>query len=561
MAKNALYFGDNLEVLYRYLADESVDLIYLDPPFQSGQDYNVLFAEQNGTRSAAQIAAFEDTWHWDQRAAESYQEVVEAGGKVSQLMQAFRGFLGDNDMLAYLSMMAPRLKELRRVLKPTGSIYLHCDPTAGHYLRLLMDAVFGAEHFRNEIVWKRTYAHSSANRYGPVHDYLLFYTKTDRYCWNKCYTPHDQDYVRRNYTHVDADGRRWMADNLTAAGMRRGSSGQPWRGFSVTERGRHRKFSIENLERLDAEDRIYWPPGGGWPRHKQYLDEVPGVLLQDVWTDIPPISSRAKERLGYQMQKPLRLLERIIEASSNPGDVVLDPFCGCGTTVVAAEKLNRRWIGIDITHLAIGLVRHRLETTFGSGASYRVIGEPTSVADAEALARESPYQFQYWALGLVGARPEEERRGRDRGIDGLLYFHDDETRETKCVVLQVKSGRVSVSHVRDLRGVIEREQADIGVFMSLEEPTRAMKTEAAGAGYYYSRGWRKRYPRLQILTIRELLAGKRIDYPPSRRNVTYKAAPREKKGGYYVREPDLSEVETSFAAADGPEEEFELADE
>ncbi len=379
MGENLLYYGDNLDILRRYLADESVDLIYLDPPFKSDQDYNVLFAERNGSQAASQIKAFEDTWHWDETAARAYQEVVEAGGKVSQVMQAFRTFLGENDMLAYLSMMAPRLVELRRVLKPTGSIYLHCDPTAGHYLRMLLDAVFGVENFLNEVIWKRTHAHSSAKRYGPIHDTILFYARSGNYLWRDLRTTHDDEYVNKHFTYIDSvSGRRFQPITLTGSGTRRGESGRPWRGVDPTAVGRHWALSgallerlditgktiQEKLDALDAHGMIYWPQtSGGVPRLKSFADELEGVPHSDVWTDIPPIAARAKERLGYPTQKPIALLERIISASSKEGDVVLDPFCGCGTTVAAAQKLGRRWIGIDITHLAITLIRHRLTDT------------------------------------------------------------------------------------------------------------------------------------------------------------------------------------------------------
>jgi DNA modification methylase len=523
---NYLYYGDNLDVLRRHMKDESVDLVYLDPPFNSSQDYNVLFDEKNGTRSKAQIKAFEDTWRWDQFSAEAYQETAEAGGKVADALRAFRTFLRDSDMLAYLSMMAPRLVELRRVLKPTGSIYLHCDPKASHYLKMLMDAVFGPEHFLNEIVWKRTSAHSSAKRYGPIHDTILFYRRSDVGFWRGGHQGYDESYVRQRFSR--GGGRPWKDADLTGAGVRYGETGEVWRGFDITAKGRHWAYPPTELDRLDAEGRIYWPNArGGWPRLRVYLDETKGVSLQDVWTDIPPINSQASERLGYPTQKPEALLERIIQASSNPGDVVLDPFCGCGTAVSVAHRLSRQWIGIDITHLAISLIKARLHDAFGGKAEFKTVGEPTSEADAKTLAAEDPYQFQWWTLGLVGARPIEERKGADKGIDGRLYFHEGRAGETKQIVLSVKAGHAQAAHVRDLYGVENREKAEIGVLISLEEPTREMRKEAASAGFYES-PWGK-HSRLQLLTVRELLDGKRVDYPPSQQvNVTYKRAPRAK---------------------------------
>jgi DNA modification methylase len=531
-APNILYYGDNLDILRRHVADESVDLVYLDPPFNSNATYNVLFAEHRGEQAASQIKAFEDTWTWDLSAEWSYKTTVEAGGQVSKALQAFHTLLGPSNMLAYLAMMAPRLVELRRVLKPTGSIYLHFDPTSSHYLKLLMDAVFDPRNFRNEIVWKRTTAHSSAKRFAPIHDTLLYYARKGSPQWNEPREDYDEAYLDKYYKYDDGDGRLFWRADLCAAGTRRGSSGQPWRGFNPAAKGMDWKFTIEHLDELDAEGRIYWPKGGqGWPQYKRYREELKGKALPDFWSNIDRINPMGSERLGYPTQKPEALLERIISASSNEGDVVLDPFCGCGTATVAAQTLGRRWIGIDITHLAITLIKTRLKDSFGlvAGKDYEVIGEPVSVPDAEALAATDPWQFQWWALGLVGARPTEQKKGADKGIDGRLYFHDEAGAQTKQVILSVKAGHTSAPHVRDLRGVVEREGAAIGVLISMQEPTSHMRTEAAAAGFYDS-PWGGSYPRLQILTVAQLLAGERIDYP----NVegmdrTFKKAPKAAK--------------------------------
>lgn len=529
--KNSLYFGENLDVLRRYVRDESVDLVYLDPPFKSNQDYNVLFAEKDGSRAAAQFKAFEDTWEWNQAAAAMYEQIVESGGRVSDVMQAFRRFLGTNDMLAYLTMMAPRLVELRRVMKCTGSIYLHCDPTASHYLKLLMDAVFGPQQFRSELVWKRSTAHSDTKQgraqHGRIHDVLLFYTKTANWIWNPQYTPYDPEYSDKFFRHVElGTGRRYGLFDLTGPGG--AAKGNPqYELMGVT---RYWRFSRERMQQLVSEGRVIQTSPGSVPRQKRYLDEMPGVPLQDVWTDLRPIGAQAAERLGYPTQKPEALLKRIINSSSNKGDTVLDPFCGCGTAIAVAEGLDRRWVGIDITHLAIGLIKSRLRDAFGDGVAttYQVIGEPVSLPDASELAQEDPYQFQWWSLGLVGARQAEQRKGSDRGVDGRLFFHDDQTGTTKQVILSVKSGHVNVSQIRDLRGVIEREKAEIGVLISLEDATKPMRMEAAAAGFYKS-PWRN-HPRIQILTIAELLKGEIIDYPPTI-NVTYKKAPKAELPG------------------------------
>ena len=530
MASNTLYYGDNLDILRRYVQDESVDLVYLDPPFNSNQTYNVLFQEKDGSQSASQIKAFEDTWQWDEAAARSYEETVEAGGQATEALIAFRRLLGTNDMLAYLSMMAPRLVELRRVLKSTGSLYLHCDPTASHSLKLLLDAVFGPECFLNEIVWKRTSAHSSAKRYGPVHDVILFYGKTNKYRWNRVFQKYDADYIETFFDQTDADGRRWKRSDMTGAGIRYGETGLPWRGINITAKGRHWSSPPSTLDELDRKGRVHWPKKkGGMPRLKQYPEDLPGVPLQDVWADVRPLHNLAAERLGYPTQKPERLLDRIILSSTGEGGVVLDPFCGCGTTIAAAQKLGRRWIGIDITHLAISLIRHRMQDSFGKDCQFEVIGEPTSLQDATALAAQDPYQFQWWALGLVGARPIEQKKGADQGIDGRLYFHDEgRNGKTKQIIFSVKAGHVTVSQVRDLVGVINREKAQIGVFLSLNPPTAPMRREAASAGFYKS-PWGKNYPRIQLLTIEELLGGKTVDYPHAA-DVTFKRAKRIRTG-------------------------------
>ena len=540
MAENKLYYGDNLDVLRRYVPDDSVDLVYLDPPFKSNRDYNALFQERNSSQSAAQIKAFEDTWRWDMGAEEAYTEVVEAGGGVSRLLQGTRQFLGENDMMAYLAMMAPRLLGLRRVLKPTGSIYLHCDPTASAHLRLLMDAVFGAEAFRTEIIWKRSSAHSDTKQgrrqHGRIHDSVLFYAKSSEWTWNPQYTEYDQEYVDAFYRHVEAGtGRRYQLGDLTAA-KPGGDTEYEWKGRKPYK-GRYWAYSKANMEEFERQGRLCYTRTG-MARYKRYLDEMPGVPLQDIWTDIKPIGARAAERLGYPTQKPEALLQRIIKASSNEGDMVLDPCCGCGTAVVAAQKLSRKWIGIDITHLAITLIKHRLHDAFPDtfkedegmvrGVEYDVVGEPPDVAGAAALARQDPYQFQFWALGLLGARPREEKKGADRGIDGRLYFHDEkDTRKTKQIILQVKAGHTGVKDVRDLVGVVDREKAQIGVLISLQEPTRPMRTEAAAAGFYSSPWWEKKFPRIQLLTVGEILRGARIQYPP-RTNATFRRAPRAK---------------------------------
>jgi len=572
---NTLYYGDNLSILREHIPGESVDLVYLDPPFNSSRSYNVLFRDESGHEADAQIAAFEDTWHWNAATEKAYYELVTLGeARVSGMISALRQSIGTNQMMAYLVMMAARLVELHRVLKPTGSLYLHCDPTAGHYLKIVLDTIFGPRFFRNEVIWKRSSAHSDtkqgAKQAGRIHDLLFFYTKSDDWTWNGVCTAYSEVYVKQFYRHVEpGTGRRFRVDNLTAAKpggdtsyewrVKRpvGSTGAwqadlheeyrdpkpDWEYKGVPPyMGRFWAYSYGNMVEYAKQGRIYYSESG-MPNYKRYLDEMPGVPLQDIWDDIPPISGGAVERLGYPTQKPLALLERIISASSNPGDLVLDPFCGCGTAIAAAQKLGRQWIGIDITHLSIALMKYRLKGMFGlvEKRDYAVIGEPQDLPSAHQLAQENRYQFQWWALSLVKARPvgspspqplsregrgarSEGKKGRDKGIDGVIAFIDDASGQARRILVQVKSGHVKSSDLRDLHGTIDREGAAMGVFLTLDNPTRDMEAEAAAAGLYHSPGWDRDYPKLQILTIADLLNGAEVKMPPAA--VTFKQAER-----------------------------------
>lgn len=529
MSQNALYYGDNLQVLREHIKDESIDLIYLDPPFNSQANYNVLFRGATGERSKAQIEAFEDTWHWTDEAERAFDDVMGGGNTdVAEMLRAMRLFLKENDMMAYLTMMAARVLELHRVLKPTGSIYLHCDPTASHYLKLLMDAVFGVDRFQNEITWKRSSAHSDTKQgrkaLGNIADTILYYTKSQGFTFNSQFTPYSQEYIDSTYGNQDPDGRRWKSSDLTGPGG--AAKGNPEYEFlGIT---RFWRFSKQNMHRLHEEGRIHQSRPGAVPRMKHYLDEMPGVPLQNIWDDIPPVQSQASERLGYPTQKPVRLLERIVAMSSNPGDSVLDPFCGCGTTIHAAQRLDRKWIGIDITHLAISLIEKRLKDAF-PGIEYTVHGTPKDLEGARALARQDKYQFQWWAVSLVDAVPYGgKKRGADSGIDGHIYFKAD-AKTTEKAIVSVKGGdNVNVAMIRDLAHVVEREKAKIGVFITLAEPTGPMKTEAVKAGFYKP-PYGKECPRIQILTIRELFEGKQPQIPLVDTSA-FKAARRESNG-------------------------------
>ncbi len=519
---NVLYYGDNLDILRHYIPDACIDLVYLDPPFNSNRAYNIIFKDESGRQSDAQIEAFDDTWHWGPGVEQTFAYLTNTArhqGKVpdtvSAIIGALRKAIGANQMMAYLVEMTVRLVELHRVLKPTGSLYLHCDPTASHYLKIVLDAIFGPERFRNEISWKRYSAKNDPKRYGRNHDVLLFYSKGPTITWNTQYGPFEDDYVEENYRYVDAaSGRRYRRGDLTAH-KPGGDVDYEWHGMRPYQ-GRHWAYSKANMEKMLADGRIEFR-STGMPVYKRYLDEQPGVPLQDFWSDIR-LHGGSKERLGYPTQKPEALLERIITASSNPGDIVLDPFCGCGTALVAAQKLDRRWVGIDVTHLAIAVMRARLHDSFPALGKVEVIGQPTEVEGARMLARQSPndrYEFQYWALSLVDAQPlgGVRKKGADGGIDGKITFSDvgGTVRE---VLVSVKSNAVvNVGMVRDLKGTMEREHAPLGLFVTLEEPSEPMKVEAATAGVFHAELANRDYPRIQILTIKELLDGKRPQLP------------------------------------------------
>ena len=413
--------------------------------------------------------------------------------------------------------MTVRLVELRRILKPTGTIYLHCDPTASHYLKIVMDAIFGPDRMFAEIVWKRTTTHNDAKKWSPDHDVILVYTAGDEFTFNPVYMPHDQEYTDTFYKNVDEHGRRYSLDNIASPNPRPNLT-YVWRGNEPPLKGW--RYSLETMEKLFADGRIELPKKpGGRPRVRRYLDEMKGTPPGDVWTDIRPISAHAKERLGYPTQKPLALLERIIEASSNPGDIVLDPFCGCGTAVAAAQKLGRRWVGIDLTYLSIAVMKKRMQDHYPELGKIEVIGAPTELEGARRLAADEEngrYQFQWWALDQIGATPRggDKKKGADGGIDGLITFSDVGS-ALQSVIVSVKSGGVQAKDIRELNHVVEREKAVIGIFVTLEEPSKPMKDEAAQAGSWHSDLYDKSYPKIQIITAREIIEeGKMPDLPP-----------------------------------------------
>jgi site-specific DNA-methyltransferase (adenine-specific) len=546
---NVLYYGDNLDILRKYIPDESIDLIYLDPPFNSQASYNVLFRETTGVGSEAQIEAFDDTWHWGPAAQAAYEEVVTGSHhRASRILQAMVEGLGHNDVTAYLSMMAVRLVELHRVLKATGSIYLHCDPTAGPYLRVLMDAVFLPINFRSEIVWRRSNAHSKLTRqFGPIHDTILFFSKAPGAKFQPGVRPHYRRYIAEQFNNSDERGS-YRLNEITGAGTRTGESGAPWRGIDVTARGRHwaipssltSELGVQGLTQhqiLDAlaeqGDIVF--SSSGFPRYKQR--PTVGVPYQDVWAHQPYTEGllvgtqegvdrdvkwleHEEERLGYPTQKPLGVLARIVACSSNPEDIVLDPFCGCGTAVHAAQKLGRRWTGIDITHLAIGLIRRRMQDAF-PGLPIEVVGEPKDIGGAKYLAASKPKQFEYWVVDKLDAQPTG---GKGQDLDGVKPFIEFGGKVKRAVISVKGTKSVNPEMIREVLGALGPDKP-IGILVILAEPTKGMKTQAAAAGSYESAG--QKYPRVQIMTVEDILNGKRPQLPSP--VSPFAKAPKEKK--------------------------------
>ena len=538
---NRLYYGDCLTILQGFKL-ASVDLIYLDPPFNSNRQYNAIYKDETGRPLPDQLDAFCDTWELDEereRAIRTMPVLMRDSGIDDDTAELWRLWMRalrhtQPRLLAYLSYMAQRLLVMHRILKPTGSLYLHCDPTASHYIKALLDAVFGHGNFRNEIVWKRTGAHGGARRWGPIHDTLLFYSKGDRYTWNRTYQTYDQNYVDRFFRYSDDRGR-YRVTILTGPDVRHGDSGRPWRGVDPTVSGRHwavpqgatvhssfqrpdewTDMTVQQkLDELDGAGFIHWPERGSVPSFKQYLDASPGNPIQDMIWDISPALGR--EDMGYATQKPRALLDRIIQASSNPGDVVLDPFCGCATTLEAAHNLKRRWIGIDIAIHAIKRVASvRLKERIGliEGQDFTVEGVPRDLEGARDLWERDKYHFQKWAVEQVDGFVTTKRTA-DGGIDGRLYFAMPDN-ELESMVLEVKGGRtVSIRDLRALHGVLENGEALLAGLIALNPlgstQARNFARFAARAGTLDVLGIE--YPRLQVLTVAEILDGRRFKTP------------------------------------------------
>lgn len=533
MDLSTLFFGDNLHILREHIPAQSVDLIYLDPPFNSKRDYNVYLSTPKGHQSDAQITAFEDTWHWGDQAEQEYSDLLrQANTDVADLLTSLRRVLKESDMMAYLVMMTTRLLAMHNVLKPTGSLYLHCDPTASHYLKIVLDATFGPQNFKNEIVWKRNFTKKGSQykmtRYANNMDVLLFYGKSDATFFKTPKVKLENKDIEPKYNLIDDNGKKFKSEPLELPHMMARPNlifefmGYiPKSGWMMTR---------EKLEELHKQGKIYFTSNGK-PRRKNYLDDYEGTEVDNVWTDITPVGQNQTEVLGYPTQKPLALLERIINASSKPGDVVLDPFCGCGTAVHAAQKLGRNWLGIDITHLSIHLIERRMKEAF-PGLQFKIHGEPEDLDAARDLSERDKYEFQFWACSLVGAQPYRGgKKGADSGTDGLIYFQDDKT-TAKKIIVSVKGGEhVTRTMIADLKNTVEREGAQIGLFVTLVAPTEPMRKEALSAGFY-TNPFEEQFPKIQIITIAELMDGRKPQYRDfTGGSASFKKAKAEKQTG------------------------------
>ena len=542
---NKLYYGDCFAVIQNQLEQDSIDLIYLDPPFNSNRQYNAIYKDETGRPLPDQVEAFCDLWTLDQETERDIRQMpvlMREANVDDDVVEFWRIWMNalrrtQPDLLAYLTYMVQRLLLMKGILKPTGSIYLHCDPTASHYIKVMMDGIFGHKNFRNEIAWKRTFAHGGAARWGDVHDTLLFYSKTDGYKWKRLLQQHDEKYLDQKYRFSDSRGRYRLVV-LTGPGTTKGDSGKPWRGYDPTVAGRHWAVPKRAIQAL-ASDGIQIPPtiheqlellyeheyirfprkrdgSLGVPEYKLY--QPAGQPIQDVITDVSPINSQAKERMGYSTQKPLALLDRIIRASTDEGDVVLDPFCGCATTLEAAQRLGRQWIGIDIAiHAVKRVAKVRLEERLGlvEGQDFTIDGIPRNVEGARDLWKRDKYHFQKWAVEQVDGFVTT-KRSADGGIDGRLYFDMPGERDLQSMVIEVKGGaNVGISVVRDLRGVLERDPALLAGLIVLDDlgdrKTKNFEREMAQAGDLDVRG--VLYPRMQLITVADLFEGKRFKTP------------------------------------------------
>ena len=539
---NTLFYGDCLTIMREKMRPQSVDLVYLDPPFNSNEDYNSIYTDETGRPLPDQVEAYTDTWVLDAeglRAIRNMPLLLSEHGINGHSANFLANFLTglvhlQPDMAAYLAYMTVRLVWIRRMMKPTASIYLHCDDTAGHYLKIVMDVLFGANNFRNAIAWKRTWAHNDPKRFGRITDMIFLYRNGADYTWNPQHADYSADYIRKFFRYEDERGQYRLV-TLTGPKVSVGDSGSTWRGYSPTTSGR--SWSVprrivrnlagevvlswpikDRLDLLDERGYIYWPPKGNVPQFKQYLHEMPDAPVQDLWTDINRLSPNSKERLGYPTQKPVALLDRIIRASSNPGDIIFDPFCGCATTIEAASQLNRGWVGVDITIHAIKRVaRLRLQDRLhlAQGTDYEIEGVPQNWEGALELWRQDPYQFQKWCVeqveGFVNVK-----KSADDGIDGRIYFAVPGEKVLQCMALEVKGGKnIGIADVGYLSSVLKVDNVQMAGLITLHEPGKQQannfKLKMALAGDIEIEG--RTYPRMQMLTVREILEGARFAMP------------------------------------------------
>jgi len=454
---NTIYYGDNLSILKNHIKDESIDLIYLDPPYNKKRPYNIIHKDELGRSSDAQITAFEDTWHWTPETQKQFDELIDRtdlAPEIRSAMVAFREMLSDADIMAYLVMMTTRLVELHRVLKPTGSIYLHCDPTASHYLKIIMDIIFDKENFQNEIIWCYRTGGATKKRFSRKHDTILFYSKTDKFFYN-----------------------------------------------SIKERVFYNKKFFDT--KVDDIGRYY-----------------SDVLPVD-WWQIKAVINVSRERTEYPTQKPEALLEKIIKASCPKDGIILDPFAGCFTTSIVAEKLHRKWIGIDITYLGINVLLSRLkkmrnlQSEEGS-VTYEIIGEPVDMYGVQKLVEQSEHEFAIWAITRIGGKPKKQK-SRDKGVDGFKDFFDGGKPKRALVQATCQMGSC-VSKLRDFCHVVNRDKSPIGIFITMKEPTRDMISEAAKEGVYTD-CFTNTYQKIQIITVKQILAGEKGDIPSPRSEV------------------------------------------
>lgn len=541
---NKLFYGDNLDVLRRFIRDETVDLAYIDPPFNSKRNYNQIY-NNIGIEDVAQAQAFVDTWTWDDHANRCYDEILrnENGVQTTQsiaLMSGLEKVLGKGSLFAYIVSMTVRVAEIYRTLKQTGSFYLHCDTVADSYLRLACDAVFvprGGE-FRNEITWKRADAHNDAkNQFGMVSDRILFYTKGKNFTFHPQFGDYQDNTLRdwyqwlefpdgtvrrmtkdeRDTQEIPEGARRFNTDN-TASPNPRPNLMFEYKGYSYPTKGW--RYSKETMERLDSEGKLLFPAEkSGRIMLKRYLDEQKGAVLGDVWADISQIRSKDAELLGYPTQKPEALLERIIHASSNEGDIVMDAFCGCGTTVAVADALKRQWIGMDITYQSVALILKRLKDSGGQDAvdNVQLHGVPRDMEAVDALIHKRDdrvrKEFEKWAILTYSDNRAviNEKKGADRGVDGVAYTRKSKN-EVLPVMISVKSGHVNSAVIRDLRGVVEREGAACGILITRHEPSKPMQQEAKAAGQFKPEHFAA-FDKMQIVTVQEILDGARLNLP------------------------------------------------